>query len=165
MIQNRSTCNVNSYNYFDINQSINNFCVFWILITDSLYNKRLSIDGRQLNLEVFDPCSQVQYMSPSKANPSLFIVFRTNSTILKKWSCCSRRSSCFEFYYFLISSCGLEIYSSGFFVPCLMHARPATRSKLSHWESETHVTDVFLWKDTKTTHVEEEDCTSWHHSL
>ncbi|XP_051994584.1 ras-related and estrogen-regulated growth inhibitor-like protein isoform X2 [Xyrauchen texanus] len=24
----------------------------------SLYNKRLSIDGRQLNLEVFDPCSQ-----------------------------------------------------------------------------------------------------------
>uniref|UniRef100_A0A8C7G3Q3 small monomeric GTPase n=1 Tax=Oncorhynchus kisutch TaxID=8019 RepID=A0A8C7G3Q3_ONCKI len=26
--------------------------------TDSLYRKRLSIDGRQLNLEVFDPCSQ-----------------------------------------------------------------------------------------------------------
>uniref|UniRef100_A0A8C3AHQ0 small monomeric GTPase n=1 Tax=Cyclopterus lumpus TaxID=8103 RepID=A0A8C3AHQ0_CYCLU len=25
---------------------------------NSLYNKRLSIDGRQLNLEVFDPCSQ-----------------------------------------------------------------------------------------------------------
>ncbi|XP_030622703.1 RERG/RAS-like b [Chanos chanos] len=26
--------------------------------TNSLYRKRLSIDGRQLNLEVFDPCSQ-----------------------------------------------------------------------------------------------------------
>ncbi|XP_044049923.1 ras-related and estrogen-regulated growth inhibitor-like protein [Siniperca chuatsi] len=26
--------------------------------SDSLYHKRLSIDGRQLNLEVFDPCSQ-----------------------------------------------------------------------------------------------------------
>ncbi|KAF7658217.1 hypothetical protein LDENG_00015730 [Lucifuga dentata] len=26
--------------------------------TNSLYHKRLSIDGRQLNLEVFDPCSQ-----------------------------------------------------------------------------------------------------------
>ncbi|KAM9529766.1 ras-related and estrogen-regulated growth inhibitor-like protein isoform 2-T2 [Salvelinus alpinus] len=26
--------------------------------SDSLYRKRLSIDGRQLNLEVFDPCSQ-----------------------------------------------------------------------------------------------------------
>nr|XP_057932221.1 RERG/RAS-like b [Doryrhamphus excisus] len=26
--------------------------------TSSLYRKRLSIDGRQLNLEVFDPCSQ-----------------------------------------------------------------------------------------------------------
>uniref|UniRef100_A0A096LQM7 small monomeric GTPase n=1 Tax=Poecilia formosa TaxID=48698 RepID=A0A096LQM7_POEFO len=25
---------------------------------NSLYHKRLSIDGRQLNLEVFDPCSQ-----------------------------------------------------------------------------------------------------------
>ncbi|XP_075946147.1 RERG/RAS-like b [Anarhichas minor] len=28
---------------------------------NSLYHKRLSIDGRQLNLEVFDPCSQVQH--------------------------------------------------------------------------------------------------------
>ncbi|XP_057693281.1 RERG/RAS-like b [Corythoichthys intestinalis] len=27
--------------------------------TNSLYRKRLSIDGRQLNLEVFDPCSQI----------------------------------------------------------------------------------------------------------
>uniref|UniRef100_A0A4W5QIZ1 small monomeric GTPase n=1 Tax=Hucho hucho TaxID=62062 RepID=A0A4W5QIZ1_9TELE len=27
-------------------------------VLDSLYRKRLSIDGRQLNLEVFDPCSQ-----------------------------------------------------------------------------------------------------------
>ncbi|XP_036391727.1 ras-related and estrogen-regulated growth inhibitor-like protein [Megalops cyprinoides] len=27
---------------------------------NSLYRKRLSIDGRQLNLEVFDPCSQVE---------------------------------------------------------------------------------------------------------
>ncbi|KAG9352399.1 hypothetical protein JZ751_020812, partial [Albula glossodonta] len=26
--------------------------------SNSLYRKRLSIDGRQLNLEVFDPCSQ-----------------------------------------------------------------------------------------------------------
>ncbi|XP_027023778.2 RERG/RAS-like b [Tachysurus fulvidraco] len=26
--------------------------------TSSLYQKRLSIDGRQLNLEIFDPCSQ-----------------------------------------------------------------------------------------------------------
>uniref|UniRef100_A0A3B4FZ31 small monomeric GTPase n=1 Tax=Pundamilia nyererei TaxID=303518 RepID=A0A3B4FZ31_9CICH len=26
----------------------------------SLYHKRLSIDGRQLNLEVFDPCSQLE---------------------------------------------------------------------------------------------------------
>nr|XP_043872654.1 RERG/RAS-like b isoform X1 [Solea senegalensis] len=26
--------------------------------TNSLYHKRLSIDGRQLNLEVFDPCSE-----------------------------------------------------------------------------------------------------------
>ncbi|KAM7424193.1 hypothetical protein PAMA_000503 [Pampus argenteus] len=26
--------------------------------TDSLYHKRLSIDGRQINLEIFDPCSQ-----------------------------------------------------------------------------------------------------------
>nr|XP_046207589.1 ras-related and estrogen-regulated growth inhibitor-like protein isoform X2 [Oncorhynchus gorbuscha] len=26
--------------------------------SDSLYRKRLSIDGRQLNLEVFDPCAQ-----------------------------------------------------------------------------------------------------------
>lgn len=30
------------------------------LAADSLYHKRMSIDGRQLNLEVFDPCSQVQ---------------------------------------------------------------------------------------------------------
>ncbi|KAK1798547.1 hypothetical protein P4O66_006657, partial [Electrophorus voltai] len=29
-----------------------------LLSTDSLYRKRLSIDGRQLNLEIFDPCSQ-----------------------------------------------------------------------------------------------------------
>ncbi|KAG7221139.1 hypothetical protein INR49_017517 [Caranx melampygus] len=28
--------------------------------TNSLYHKRLSIDGRQLNLEVFDPCSQAR---------------------------------------------------------------------------------------------------------
>uniref|UniRef100_A0A8C9ZS66 small monomeric GTPase n=1 Tax=Sander lucioperca TaxID=283035 RepID=A0A8C9ZS66_SANLU len=30
---------------------------------NSLYHKRLSIDGRQLNLEVFDPCSQVQHIT------------------------------------------------------------------------------------------------------
>ncbi len=30
-----------------------------IVFADSLYHKRLSVDGRQLNLEVFDPCSQV----------------------------------------------------------------------------------------------------------
>lgn len=30
-----------------------------LFVADSLYHKRLSIDGRQLNLEVFDPCSQV----------------------------------------------------------------------------------------------------------
>ncbi|PWA24514.1 hypothetical protein CCH79_00011812 [Gambusia affinis] len=32
---------------------------------NSLYHKRLSIDGRQLNLEVFDPCSQVRLTSQS----------------------------------------------------------------------------------------------------
>lgn len=31
-----------------------------LFMADSLYQKRLSIDGRQLNLEVFDPCSQVR---------------------------------------------------------------------------------------------------------
>lgn len=30
-----------------------------LFVADSLYHKRFSIDGRQLNLEVFDPCSQV----------------------------------------------------------------------------------------------------------
>ena len=34
--------------------------IFYLcLFADSLYRKRLSIDGRQLNLEMFDPCSQV----------------------------------------------------------------------------------------------------------
>lgn len=36
------------------------FMTLWPLVTDSLYHKRLSIDGRQLNLEVFDPCSEVR---------------------------------------------------------------------------------------------------------
>ncbi|XP_027883230.1 RERG/RAS-like b isoform X2 [Xiphophorus couchianus] len=34
------------------------FSLSCVSFTDSLYHKRLSIDGRQLNLEVFDPCSQ-----------------------------------------------------------------------------------------------------------
>lgn len=34
--------------------------ILLFLLSDSLYHKRLSVDGRQLNLEVFDPCSQVQ---------------------------------------------------------------------------------------------------------
>ncbi|CAN0423636.1 ras-related and estrogen-regulated growth inhibitor-like protein isoform X2 [Petromyzon marinus] len=28
--------------------------------SDSLYRKRLSVDGRQMNLEIFDPCSQLR---------------------------------------------------------------------------------------------------------
>lgn len=60
---------------FNTGSYVFNTCHLWIWImcrafltvshppTDSLYRKRLSIDGRQLNLEVFDPCSQVKHVT------------------------------------------------------------------------------------------------------
>lgn len=30
-----------------------------IIFAECIYKKRLSVDGRQINLEIFDPCSQV----------------------------------------------------------------------------------------------------------
>lgn len=32
-------------------------------VADSIYRKKLCIDGKQLNLEIFDPCSQVGIIS------------------------------------------------------------------------------------------------------
>lgn len=49
-----------SFNSYQWNACL---CHNSFLVTDSLYQKRLSIDGRQLNLEVFDPCSLVRQFS------------------------------------------------------------------------------------------------------
>ena len=58
-----------------------NYCRFpitismlWTCVTDSLYRKRLSIEGRLLHLEVFDPCSQVSDLSPAYIHIFLTIV-------------------------------------------------------------------------------------------
>lgn len=54
---------------------------FLILSPDSLYHKRLSIDGRQLNLEVFDPCSQVKHHAGASET-----VVSSHKSLLKQ--CC-----------------------------------------------------------------------------
>lgn len=72
---------------FNTESYVFNTCHLWIWImcrvfltlshppTDSLYRKRLSIDGRQLNLEVFDPCSQVKRVTNTSKKVFLFCFF------------------------------------------------------------------------------------------
>lgn len=81
---------------FNTGSYVFNTCHLWIWImyrpfltlscppTDLLYRKRLSIDGRQLNLEVFDPCSQVKHIT----NASFFCFMSCTSLMVSNHSVC-----------------------------------------------------------------------------
>lgn len=56
----------------------------WIhaYFAESIYNKHLYLEGKQLNLEIYDPCSQV-----SKTNTLLFYFSIMMSRTLDKSKC------------------------------------------------------------------------------